>query len=443
MQRYNGLVQYANGAAIPSVPVTVSLAAGGSAVVYSDNSGTVLSQPFNSDAYGKFFFYAADGRYTISATHLGQVYTDTDVLLDDSLADNVPVTRTINGHALSGNITLTAADVGVPAVFASPPALGSTTPAAVYGTTITGNSFTYLGNSIGGTDTGTGFLTRLGYNAAGSKQLWFGDPDYIGDANAIFIRLFSANGRTQLTAVDGINSLSKPLTIGAPLTTASTAGFGMAAGTPWVGIAAGTATVAPVVLTSGTNLTTAAAGAQEYDGAVFYSTPTALNRGVDLSEQFVLLNAAYTLTSQTAAQKLFNASTNGALTLPIGTYEFECLFSLTSMSSTSGSFGFALGGTATFTQEWYAEAQKGAAALATAAAAQNTFNTAANVALATASTNTVGYASINGVIRVTVAGTIIPQVSLGVAAAAVVGVNSQFRIRALGSATVAAVGNWS
>ena len=60
-----------------------------------------------------------------------------------------------------------------------------------------------------------------------------------------------------------------------------------------------------------------------------------------------------------------------------------------------------------------------------------------------ASTNTAGHALIKGIIRVTVAGTIIPQVSLTVAAAAIVGANSYFKISPLGAAAVASVGNWS
>jgi hypothetical protein len=141
-------------------------------------------------------------------------------------------------------------------------------------------------------------------------------------------------------------------------------------------------------------------------------------------------------------QKLFNATTNGALTLPIGVYQFECIFALSSMSATSGSFGFALGGTATFTQAWVAQAVK-PAALATASAPQYSFNTAANTTLATASVNTVGFARIQGMIRVSVAGTIIPQVSLGVAAAAIVAANSFFMAWPIGGSGATNVGNWS
>jgi hypothetical protein len=163
-------------------------------------------------------------------------------------------------------------------------------------------------------------------------------------------------------------------------------------------------------------------------------------RGAVLVDQYVLQQATYTLTSQTAAQKLFSTA-NGAVTLVPGTYEFECQFSLSSMSSSSGSFGFALGGAATKTEYWWSLANK--ATLATAAAGQVTYNTAANTAIATASTATVAYARVHGVVIVTVGGTLIPQVSLGVAAAAVVGIGSFFKIRALGGAAATSSGNWS
>lgn len=198
-----------------------------------------------------------------------------------------------------------------------------------------------------------------------------------------------------------------------------------------------------IVLTADALTTPATTGAVEYDGLAMYATPASLQRGVMLTDQIILQQATYTLTSTTSAQKLFNATTNGAVTLAAGTYAFDCAFSLSSMSATSGSFGFALGGGATFTQYWWADAQKGTATLATATATQTTYNIAANTTLATASVNTVGYAKINGNIVVTVGGTIIPQVSLGIAAAAVVGVGSYFRIRPYGSSSVTYVGNWS
>ena len=193
-------------------------------------------------------------------------------------------------------------------------------------------------------------------------------------------------------------------------------------------------------------LATAEEGAIEFVSTVFYADIAASTRAAVVSEQVVVLNTAYTLTSQTAAQKLFNATATGAVTLPVGNYFFECFYSLSAMSATSGSFGFALGGTATFTQRWMSTAQKGTATLATATATQSTSSTAANTTIATASVNTVGYAFIKGYVNVTATGTIIPQVSLGIAAAAVVGVGSYFKLYAVsatGGVTNISIGNWS
>ena len=208
-------------------------------------------------------------------------------------------------------------------------------------------------------------------------------------------------------------------------------------------LTAGTATVPPLQFTAGTNLTTAAAGAMEYDGEMLYFSPLASTRTIVPNTQATVLVTAYTLTSQTAAQKLFNTSTNGAVTLDTGIYEFECVMKLSSMSATSGNFGFALGGTATINQLWYAAAMK--SALTGITTTTNSFNVAANTALAGSNTtSTVGAAIIKGVIRVTVAGTVIPQVSLTVAAAAVVDAYSYFTITKLsGGTTNFTTGNWS
>lgn len=209
-------------------------------------------------------------------------------------------------------------------------------------------------------------------------------------------------------------------------------------------LAGGTATVAPLTFVSGTSLTTPGAGALEYDGSIFYASPKASNRGLMKTVYVASLSSTYTLASQTAAQKLFNTSTNGAITLDVGTYWFECSFTLTSMSASSGSFGFALGGTATKSEGWQANAMKVATLSSSANTTNLTYQTGAQTALVTANTNTSGFAYIEGFIRITVAGTIIPQVSLGVAAAAVVGANSYFKIVPVsGSATGTNIGNWS
>lgn len=215
-------------------------------------------------------------------------------------------------------------------------------------------------------------------------------------------------------------------------------------GSSFIQVAAGTATTAPLEFIAGTNMTTPDAGSFEYDGTVLTFVPFGTSRSVVTKEQVVVLGSTYTLTSQTAAQKLFNASTNGAVDVAVGTYQFECLFALTGLSATSGAFGFALGGTATKTQAWTSSAFK-AGGLTNANSISTTFSTAANTAISAANTNTVGSAFIKGIIRVTVAGTIIPQVSMAQASAAVVQAGSYFKISPINSAGSGniTVGNWS
>ncbi|MCL4353135.1 MerR family DNA-binding transcriptional regulator [Patescibacteria group bacterium] len=73
--------------------------------------------------------------------------------------------------------------------------------------------FRFTGNSIGGGNGGTGFLYSLGYNISNNKQMWYGDPDYIGNSNSSFIRIVSFNGYSYIDAVDGANSGIKPLVL--------------------------------------------------------------------------------------------------------------------------------------------------------------------------------------------------------------------------------------
>jgi hypothetical protein len=211
---------------------------------------------------------------------------------------------------------------------------------------------------------------------------------------------------------------------------------------------AGTATATPLTLTltSAVLNTTAVAGAYEVDtiGIPYYSY-AASSRGVNLVSQFINLSSAYPLTSQIAAQKMFNTSTNGALTVQAATtYIFECDFSLSSMSSTAGTFGFAIGGTATITSiQWTSQAGRSATPT-TPFSLETTFNsTAANTTLTSNSTIAVAASRIQGIIRINAAGTIIPQVSLTVAAAASVGANSRFTLYPIGTNTVTRSGNWS
>lgn len=178
--------------------------------------------------------------------------------------------------------------------------------------------------------------------------------------------------------------------------------------------------------------------------AVVYITPSA----EDLFEQcWIQQSATYTLTSTTSAQKLFNASTNGALTLPIGTYRYKALLYVGSMSATSGngSFGILGAGNATIASALSQAVGVDAAIGAGAAAGQSywTGNTS-NAAIVTVGTNANLGVSIRGTFRVSAAGTIIPSISLTTAAAAIVQPNSYFATTRISeSNTAVTYGPWS
>ena len=169
--------------------------------------------------------------------------------------------------------------------------------------------------------------------------------------------------------------------------------------------------------------------------------------GIPDTEQFVCLSSPYTLTSTTAEQNLFNATTAGALTLAAGTYFFECEFQLTGMSTASGSASFSVLGAGTAgvsSTAWNAVGMK--TTLTTGAAQGGSFQVASTSsgAIMTAGTASAMGAQIKGVLRIGTGGTIIPSVGLTTAIAAVVSANSWFRIWPV-SASVSATyaGNWS
>ncbi len=211
-------------------------------------------------------------------------------------------------------------------------------------------------------------------------------------------------------------------------------------------IGPGTSSVPPISLAAGSigASGTGSPGAIEFDGTAFYATAADSSRQVVVAQQFISLTSSYTLVSQTAAQPLFNSTTNGALTVQGSTsYFFDCFFTLTGMSATNGTFGFQLGGTATQSASFESMAAKVAAFTNSSTLQVEFTTTGVDTSLTSNSTNTNGIAHIRGIIRVTAGGTIIPEVNLSRAAAAVVGTDSYFTLHPLGSDTATSQGDWS
>ena len=193
-------------------------------------------------------------------------------------------------------------------------------------------------------------------------------------------------------------------------------------------------------------LGSATTGTFEFENPAFFMTGATSQRGAVLVDQYLVLQSTNTLTNNTSAQALFDVTGSGQVTLVAGTYEFDCQFLLSSMSTSSSTFSFALAGGATFNQYWTSSAVKQAAG--TSANAQITHHTGASgvfpTNIATASSVAAGAARVSGIVIVTVGGTLIPQIQqLTASTAAVVGIGSYFKIRALGGAAATSSGNWS
>lgn len=148
---------------------------------------------------------------------------------------------------------------------------------------------------------------------------------------------------------------------------------------------------------------------------------------------FGILTGDYTLTNTASAQKIFNWSTNGELTLPAGVYEFRCFLYLTTMSATSGNAQFQLlgGGTATLANIFYHVCGFDASSPLAAATQTGSFSKTSSSAasMVTAGTQTGIGAEITGFFNVTATGTIIPSIALVTAAAAVVKEGSSFHCK--------------
>jgi hypothetical protein len=211
----------------------------------------------------------------------------------------------------------------------------------------------------------------------------------------------------------------------------------------------GTGTNAPVMFTAGTNLVTPAAGAFEYDGVVFYGSPQANQRGVVATEQFIALTANYTGADSASAQKVFNSSTNGAVTLAASTtYFMEAVYYITRSAGTTShtlSTLFALGGTLTgitYTAETTSTAGNalGAVSRIYATGATAVVVTAAN----TDATENITVA-IRGIVRTNTAGTFTPQIQYSATPGGTPTIlaNSFFKLTPIGNNTIATVGNWS
>lgn len=212
---------------------------------------------------------------------------------------------------------------------------------------------------------------------------------------------------------------------------------------------AGTVTNAPVVYTSGTNLTSATAGAVEYDGQVFYGTAQSSQRGVMPTEHFIVLTTDYVGSDVITAQSVFNSPVSGTITLPASTtYFLEGIYYITRAAGTTShtlSTLFTLGGTLTSITYTADTTSTTGNALGTVSRIYATGATATAVTAASTTATENITVVIKGIVRTNTAGSFTPQIQYSAApgGAPTILANSYLRLLPIGTNTVASVGNWS
>lgn len=132
MQRYSDNFINSNGRPVSGATVTVlTYPQGAPATLYSDNGVTQMANPTTTDALGAFFFYAADGRYSLTITSDStEPVTRTDVQLEDPRDFPGPVNAKYIGAIGDGSTDDTAAIQA--AINALPPGGALHFPPGVY-----------------------------------------------------------------------------------------------------------------------------------------------------------------------------------------------------------------------------------------------------------------------------------------------------------------------
>jgi hypothetical protein len=198
-------------------------------------------------------------------------------------------------------------------------------------------------------------------------------------------------------------------------------------------------------MTSGTVQTTPDAGSIEMDANCLYGTTDAGNRGYIPVRHFIRCDSTRTLPNDSNLNAVFNSPTNGRLTLETGTYLFEMMVGITSMSGTSGNASLDIlgAGTATVGDWLYAAIGKdGTLASVNAVLGTMPVTKATPSSMFTAGTGTEMWFTAKGTFTVTGAGTLIPSIDQVTGAASVVAIGSYFSCERIGSTSVVSVGQW-
>lgn len=219
---------------------------------------------------------------------------------------------------------------------------------------------------------------------------------------------------------------------------------------------AGSTTRAPIIFQAGNSLTTPAAGSLEYNGRLFSTTPDATSgRAFNVAEHLYALSADTTIAGTIVANDWYPAFGVGLSVASDSSYIFDILIGMRT-GVTSHIVSFRIGGTATIAECQYRTEftnlllSTGAAAPGTPTAAGTLCfvgnpELAANGRISPASTLASKFFRVHGVLTVSSAGTITPEIAFS---ANPTGTNqvtrlSYVKLNAVGTSTGTLIaGNW-
>ena len=212
-------------------------------------------------------------------------------------------------------------------------------------------------------------------------------------------------------------------------------------------LAAGTATAgtAPLTYTSGTLLTTPEVGATEFLTNIHYQTHAAGNRAVSAGIHFTSNVGDFTGSNVTTAQPIFQAANDTFTADANTTYIFDLFISVTN-GTTTCTKALIFAGTATYAKIRY-DAIGQNVAINTVGTTQSTAHVdraTSTIILATGTTS--WWIKARGIIRISTAGTIIPQFEYGTNApgtTVLIKSESYMTLIPVGSDTVGLVGAWA
>ena len=390
-----------------------------------------------------------------------------ELIVMDTVTSAVNEVTISNAASPAVTATITIAVPAVVTVAATPPSgtpvVFTTTGALPTGLVINTTYFVKYINAttfnVAATTNGTS-ITTTGSQSGVHTATFTGVPIIAasgGDTNISLSLNTKGSGVVQANGVEVVTltgtqtltnkTLTSPTVSGATITTATITSPTITSPTiTGAALSAGTITVAPVNFTSGTNLTTATAGAIEYDGKVFYGTPQSAQRGVIPGQQFYRLNANLLRLDSTAVQSILGVG----VTLSSSTvyaFHFFYIFTRSGGAATSHTFSLLYGGTATLNNILYTVARDQDTALPGGGQPLiygTNVATATNIdASSTTSTTQIQFG--HGTVSINAGGTFIPQFQLsatnGAAYSTLAG--SYFSIYPIGEAGIVNVGTWA